>query len=70
MEKNKKMTLMTENGEIDTFTIVGPGEVNNETGHISFDSPIGMAIKGKKLNEICRVKLDHARFEIKILDVK
>lgn len=52
------------------FTIVGSGEVDILNDTISFESPLGAAIKGKKKGDIVRVKADSGKQEVKILDVK
>jgi transcription elongation GreA/GreB family factor len=52
------------------LTIVGSWEVDilNET--ISFESPLWMALKGKKKWDVVRVKADSGRYDVKIVDVK
>lgn len=75
-EKNKwwdirygsKVTL-EKDGQKLTFTIVGSGEVDILNDTISFDSPLGGAIKGKVKGDIVKVKADSGRYEVKILDV-
>jgi transcription elongation GreA/GreB family factor len=37
---------------------------------ISFESPMGMAIKGKKVGEIARMRLAGGKKEVKILDIQ
>lgn len=64
-----KVTIERE-GQKQTFTIVGTGEVDILNDTISFESPVGMAIKWKKKGDIVKIKADSWRYEIKILDVK
>lgn len=51
-------------------TIVGSGEVDILNDTISFESPLGAALKGKKKGDVCRVKADSGRYDIKVLEVK
>ena len=64
-----KVTIERE-WQKNVFTIVGSGEVDILNDTISFESPLGAAIKGKKKGDIVRVKADSGRQEVKILDVK
>jgi transcription elongation factor GreA len=64
-----KVTL-EKDGQKLTFTIVGSGEVDVLNDTISFDSPLGAAIKGKVKWDTVKVKADSGRYEVKILDVK
>jgi transcription elongation factor GreA len=54
-----------------TVVIVWSAEISfeNEIKHISFDSPIGMAIEGKKMGDICKVRSERGRFDVKILKI-
>ena len=50
--------------------IVGTGEVGIEDGvMISFDSPIGQAIRGKKAGETVKMRHESGRKSIKILAI-
>lgn len=52
------------------FMIVGTGEVGLEDGlKISFDSPLGQAIRGKKVGETAKMRHDGQRKDVKILAV-
>lgn len=57
-------------GEKIQVTIVGSGEVDILNDTISFESPLGAALKGKKKGDVCRVKADSWRYDIKVLEVK
>lgn len=52
------------------FTIVGSGEVDILAGTISFESPLGVAIKGKNKGDVVRVRADSGRYDVKIVDVQ
>lgn len=64
-----KVTI-DKDGQKYTLTIVGSGEVDILNDTISFDSPLGSALKGKMKGDVCKVKADSGRYEVKILDVK
>lgn len=67
-----------DDGKFDVI-IVGTGETaldfdKNLKGikewiKISFESPMGMAIRGKKVGEVARMRLANGKKEIKILDI-
>ncbi len=52
------------------FTIVGWGEVDILNGTISFQSPLGIAIRGKKKGDIVQVRSPNKKYSITIVDVK
>ncbi len=43
--------LESEDGECQTFRLVGPDEFDQSEEYISMDSPLGEAVMGKSLNE-------------------
>ncbi len=51
-------------------TVVGSGEVDILNDTISFESPLWAALKGKKKGDICRVKADSGRYDVKVVEVK
>ncbi len=61
---------LVESKKVYEYTIVGSGEVDVLKGTLSFESPLGSAIKGKKKGDVVRVRADIGRYEVKILDVK
>ncbi len=66
------VTLKIEDDEKEyQVRIVGTGEVGLDDGlMISFDSPIGQAIRGKKVGEIVKMRHDSGRKNVKIIVVK
>lgn len=54
-----------------TVTIVGTAEINFETElkHISLDSPIWLALEWKKVGDVCKVRSERWRFDIKITKI-
>lgn len=61
---------IVESGKTYEFTIVGSGEVDILAGTISFESPLGIALKGKQKGDVVRVRADSGRYDVKILEVK
>ena len=59
-----------KDGQKHTVMIVGTGEVDILNDTISFESPLGSALKGKSKGDVCRVKADSGRYEVKVLKVE
>lgn len=57
--------------EMYTVTIVGTAEIQfeEEIKHISLDSPVGLALEGKKVWDVCKVRSERGRFALKILKI-
>ncbi|MFA7298035.1 MAG: GreA/GreB family elongation factor [Candidatus Absconditabacterales bacterium] len=74
------VTIQMDDGDTYTVTVVGTGETtmdfdkNYKTAKdsikISLESPIGLAIQGKKSGDIAKMRLNNDRKEVKILNVK
>lgn len=66
-----KVTVEVEWDKPYTVTIVGTWEVSIDWDFkISFDSPLGSVIKGKKKWETVKMRLQTGRKNVKILDIK
>jgi len=71
VDYGSKVTLELEDGKKYEVTIVWSWEVNLEDWlNISLESPIGTAIKGKKIGDTTKMKLMHGKQDIKIIDIK
>ncbi|MDR2190230.1 MAG: GreA/GreB family elongation factor [Candidatus Peribacteria bacterium] len=72
VEFGSKVLLQIENDKPYEVTIVGSGEVNIKESDtfISFDSPVGQAIRGKSAGDIAKMRLATTRKDVKILEVK
>lgn len=64
-----KVTI-EKDGQTHTLTIVGSGEVDILHDTISFESPLGVALKGKRKGDVVRVRADSGRYEVKIVNVQ
>ena len=51
------------------LTVVWTGEVDTFAGQISFQSPLGIALRGKKVWQTVKVNAPKWKYEIKILSV-
>ncbi len=59
-----------EDGETDTYTIVGSTEADPFENKISNESPIAAAIIGLKKGDVAKVTSPNGEYEVKILDIK
>lgn len=64
------VVLEARGGENKTFRILGPEETNPEEGAISFHSPLGKALMGKKKDEVVIFKSPRGEQEYKILEIE
>lgn len=54
-----------------TFTIVGTGEIGVEVGlKISFESPVGQAVRGGKAGQTVKMRHEGSRKDVKIIAVE
>ena len=80
VDYGSKVSVQMDDGDIYTVTIVGSWETTMEFDKnlkglkdslkISLESPLGMAIKGKKAWEIGKMRLNNEKKDVKIIDVK
>lgn len=61
--------LVDEKGREDKWTVVGSGEVDVLNKTISFESPVGRAIRGKKIGDTVSVKAPNKKYQLTIKDV-
>lgn len=67
-----KVLVQLENGKQYRLTIVWSGEVDvsSELLELSFESPLGEAIKGKKVGDIVKVKANKGKYDATIIEIK
>ncbi|MFA5747631.1 MAG: GreA/GreB family elongation factor [Candidatus Absconditabacterales bacterium] len=71
VDYGSKVVLAVEGEKKYTVQIVGTGEISMDDGFkISFESPIGIAIRGRKVGETVKMRLGTGRKEIKILNIE
>src|SRR5947209_19860311 len=59
-----------DTGEALTFQIVGVDEVNAGSGRISWQSPVGKALLGKKVDDSVKVKWHAGKRSLLIVDIR
>ena len=66
------VTVQIEDDKPQTVTIVGSGEVSIKDSQlfISFESPLGQAIRGKKAGDMAKMRINNNRKEVKIIEIK
>ncbi len=64
-----KVVLLKEEKEF-TFHILGATETNPDLGVISFSSPLGQALLGKKVGDVIRVNLIDRELEYKLINIQ
>jgi transcription elongation factor GreA len=57
-------------GTTKTFQILGSSETRPEEGIISHTSPIGLALMGKRVGDVVKVKIGERQIEYKIKEIK
>ena len=67
-----KVTIQIENDKPYDIIIVGSGEVNIQKDAllVSLESPIGQAIRGKSAGDTAKMRLNNARKDVKVIDIK
>jgi len=58
-----------EFGDEDTYTLVGAGDEDYETGRILITSPVGQGLLGKKVGEIAEVNAPAGLLKFEVLDI-
>lgn len=59
-----------DSGETHTFQIVGVDEVDAANGRISWQSPVGRALLGKKVDDSVRVTWEAGQRSLTIVDIR
>jgi transcription elongation factor GreA len=63
------VTVEAEDGEQDTFTLVGSTEANPFDGRYSLDSPVGHALLGRRIGETVAVPTPGGEFRYRVISV-
>jgi len=64
------VTVEDEEGEARLFQIVGVDEVEADKGRISWKSPVGRALLGKRVDETFTVKWHAGERELTVVDIR
>lgn len=65
-----KVSFIDDKEREHTYTIVGTGEVDILAGNISFQSPLGVALRGKKKWDVVQVKAPNKKYSVKVTNVR
>lgn len=63
------VVIEDEKGAVSTWKMVGSGEIDVLEGTVSFESPLGHALRGKKEGDTIQVRAPQKRWVAKILKV-
>lgn len=63
------VSIRNKNGSVVNWTLVPENEVNIKEGKISFNSPIGSSLLGKKIGEFVKVQVPAGEMEFEILEI-
>ena len=74
-KKNKvalgsKVVIKYDDGEVDEYMIVGSLEADPFNNRISNESPIGVAVMGKKQGEVVSVASPNGSYDVTIMEIK
>ena len=58
-----------DEGDEETFTLVGPGQENPDQNRILTGSPIGQGLLGKKKGQIAEIQVPRGTVRFKVLDI-
>ena len=64
------VTLEDEDGQVSTYQIVGPDEIDARGGRISMDSPIGRALIGKRAGDTIEVMRPKGEIELTVVRIR
>ena len=59
-----------DSGELIDYRIVGVGEADPTTGNISYTSPVGSALLGRRVGDVCEVQVPRGLLRLKILEIR
>ncbi len=62
--------LDKEFNEVETYTLVGSAEADPAAGRISNESPLGLALLGKKQGEVVTIEAPAGTLEFEIMEIK
>lgn len=64
------VTVRDDDGEEETYTIVGSSEANPRQGRISNESPVGKALLGKHARQKVDVESPNGKYKLTIVKIK
>ena len=70
IENKKKVVIKYDDGEEDEYMIVGSLEADPFNNRISNESPIGIAVMGKKQGDVVSVASPNGSYDVTIMEIK
>jgi transcription elongation factor GreA len=64
-----QVVMRDDDGLLDTFTLVVPGEANSRTGQVSIDSPLGQALLGRRAGDRTEVDAPGGVWPVTVVQV-
>lgn len=64
------VTVVYEDGDEDTYTVLNSLEADSRRNIISIQSPLGSALEGHKINDTVEVKTPGGKYSVKITAIK
>ncbi len=64
------VTIQEEGYDPETYHLVGPTEADPQNGKISYESPIGIAIMGKKVGDVAEAETPSGRIKFKVVKIE
>ena len=59
-----------DSGELIDYRIVGVGEADPTTGNISYTSPVGSALLGRRVGDVCEVQVPRGLLRLEVLEIR
>ncbi len=70
VEVGSCVTVQEKTGDLVQYTIVGVAEADPKAGRISNESPVAMALLGKKVRDSVEVEVPGGLLKLSIIDIK
>jgi transcription elongation factor GreB len=64
------VTVEAEDGGRQTYQIVGQDEIDPGRGRITFNSPVGKALLGKKVGDVVKIQRPKGDAELEIIEIR
>lgn len=65
-----RVTIQEDGFDPETYHIIGPAEADPRNGRISHESPIGIALMGKKAGQVAEAETPGGRIKFKIVKIE
>ncbi len=70
VQMGSQVTVEEDGFPPETYTIVGPSETEPDNGRISYESPVGAALLGKRVGDHARVATPAGELALKIIKIE